>query len=94
MPDRRGKRLYTEGITRIRLHVPAEARVVLLGLSLKALDQSSQNVRLGMKTLTDFRVLSLINGFNTLGRTPVQTAAGMALKTLEKQWPPSELEML
>lgn len=36
----------------------------------KALDQSTQKVRLGKQILIDFRALPLINEFNTLGRTP------------------------
>lgn len=70
MPDKGVKRLYTERIAKISRHVPAEARGALLGLSLKTPDQNSQNVRLGEQTLIDFRALSLINGLNTLERTP------------------------
>lgn len=47
-----------------------KTRGVLLGLGLKALDQSTQKVRLGKQILIDFRALPLINEFNTLGRTP------------------------
>lgn len=70
MPDRGGKRLCSERIARNSLHVAAEARGVFLGLSLKALDQSSQNSSQSKQTLIDFRAFPLINGFNALGRTP------------------------
>lgn len=56
-------------IAKISMHIPAETRGTLLGLSLKTFGQSSQNIRLDEQTLIDFRALSLINGLNILGRT-------------------------
>lgn len=70
MTDRGVKRLYTESIAKISIHIPAESRSALLGLSLKTLDQSSQSIRLGEQTLIDFRAFSLINGLNNLEMTP------------------------